>query len=152
MSISFSKKISCFILVKSFFDSVKAGDIEELLKVKKVVGKDKELSFFNWGRNAFYALFKGLPYKTIHFPAFICSVTTDAALAAGKKVKLLEVNKETFNLDIKNLKGKKIKCLVALHAFGNPIDVLRIKKVLPKAFIIEDCAHGLFSEIKGNAS
>jgi len=149
MSIDLSEKISCFSLLKSFFDPVKTDDIQELLKVKGIVSKDKELTFFNWGRNALFALFKSLPYKTIHFPAFICSVTTEAALAAGKKVKLLEVDKETFNLDINNLKNKKIKCLVVLHAFGNPIDVLKIKKILPKTFIIEDCAHSLFSKIGG---
>lgn len=148
MSIDLAEKISYFSLLKSILTPINFYDIEILLKNKNVIEKNKKVIFFNWGRNALFALFKQLPFKTIHFPAFICSVTTDAALAAGKKVELIDVDKETFNLDINKLKNKNIDCLLVLHAFGNPIDVERVKKILPKAYVIEDCAHAFFSKIK----
>jgi len=122
---------------------------ELMLKRAGIIRKEWYATYFNWGRNALYALFKRLPYTTIHFPAFTCPVLTDAALAAGKKVELLEVELETYNLKIGNLPNKDLECLVVVHTFGNPVDIGQIRKRHPKTFIIEDCAHAIFSEVGG---
>jgi dTDP-4-amino-4,6-dideoxygalactose transaminase len=122
---------------------------EEALRQAGIIRGQWQASYFNWGRNALYGLFKQLPYKTIHFPAFTCPVLTDAAEAAGKKVELLEVDPETFNLDFGKLPKKPPECLVAVHTFGNPVDMKELRRKYPKAFIVEDCAHALFSKIRG---
>lgn len=140
------EKVSLSSYWQAFF--YKSKDPYKALKKLDIVKNNWHKYYFNFGRNALYFLFKNLPYKTIHFPAFTCSVLTDAAIMAGKKIVLLEVDKQTFNLDLKKL-PKSMECLVAVHTFGNPIDIPKIKKANPKTFIIEDCAHALFSKIKG---
>lgn len=126
---------------------VKTKSPVEALKDVSLIKDNWQVNYFNWGRNALYTLFKKLPYKTIHLPAFTCPVLTDAVLASNKKVELLKVDLETFNLDFNKLPKKAPECLVAVHTFGNPIDIGLLKKHYPKAFIIEDCAHSLFSKI-----
>ncbi len=106
-------------------------------------------NYFNWGRNALYYLFKSLPYTTITFPAFTCPTLIEAAEKAGKKVVLTEINLDTFNLDIDKIPAST-KCLVVVHTFGNPVDIRKIRRKSGfKIFIIEDCAHAIFSQIKG---
>lgn len=123
------------------------GSPEKTLRQQRIICGLWHASYFNWGRNALYALFKRLPFEKIHFPAFTCPVLTGAAEAAGKKVELLEVDPETFNLDFGKLPKKPPKCLVVVHTFGNPVDIKKIRQKYPKTFIIEDCAHALFSKI-----
>ena len=121
----------------------------QALEEAGIITKSWHDNYFNWGRNALYFLFKNLPFKTIHFPAFSCPVLTAAAQAAGKQICLLEVDLNSFNLDFEKLPKKNIECLVVIHTFGNPLDISLLRKRYPKAFIIEDCAHAIFSKING---
>lgn len=132
---------------------IKDKAINKINKINKNNKNKWQPYYFNWGRNALFFLFKNLPFKKISFPAFTCPTLTEAAEAAGKEIELLEINPKTFNLDLEKLKGKrkKIECLVAVHTFGNPLDIKKIKKILPKTLIIEDCAHALFSQIKNKS-
>lgn len=122
----------------------------EVLQQENIIRGRWNFSYFNWGRNGLYALFKSLPYRTIHFPAFTCSVLTDAALAAGKKVILVEVDLQTYNLDFDKLPKKEPECLVVVHTFGNPVKISELRKIFPHTFLIEDCAHALFALINHN--
>ena len=140
------EKISAGNLIKALIS--KPVLLEQVLEEAGVIIKGEwHFSSFNWGRNALYALLKSLPFKTIHFPAFTCPVLTEAALAADKKVELLEVDLDTFNLDFEKLPAKNPECLAAVHTFGNPIDISQLRKRYPKTYIIEDCAHAIFSKI-----
>ena len=139
------EKVSILDLINSLVG--RAVSPEAVLRQSGIIRSRWQVSYFNWGRNALFALFKHLPYKTIHFPAFTCPVLTDAAEAAGKKVELLEVDPQTFNIDLKNLPKKAPECLVVVHTFGNPVDSKRIRLKYPKTFLVEDCAHALFSRI-----
>ncbi|MFC1711802.1 DegT/DnrJ/EryC1/StrS family aminotransferase [Patescibacteria group bacterium] len=103
--------------------------------------------YFNWGRNALYYLFKNLKYQEIVFPSFTCPTLIQVAQKAGKKVILTEIDLETFNLDINKIPSNT-KCLVVVHTFGNPVDIKKIKDRFPKIYVIEDCAHALFSRRK----
>lgn len=119
----------------------------ELLKKEGIIKGKWYPYYFNWGRNALFFLFQKLPFKKISFPAFTCPTLTAAAEAAGKEIELLEIDLATFNLDMEKLRDRKIECLVVVHTFGNPLDIKKIRKILPQVFIIEDCAHALFSQI-----
>jgi len=121
----------------------------ELIQPKLGLSLSWQPSYFNWGRNALYYLFKSLPYKEITFPAFTCPTLIKAAEQAGKKVILTEVDLKTFNIDINKIPSKT-KCLVVVHTFGNPVEIIKIKEKFKEIFIIEDCAHALFSKVKNN--
>ncbi|PIS09369.1 hypothetical protein COT75_01685 [Candidatus Beckwithbacteria bacterium CG10_big_fil_rev_8_21_14_0_10_34_10] len=120
-----------------------------LLKKRLKLGTNWKESYFNWGRNALYYLFQSLPYKTITFPGFTCPTLVKSAEKAGKKIILTEVNLDTFNLDIEKI-PINTQCLVVIHTFGNPVDISQIRKKVKKVFIIEDCAHALFSKVGKN--
>lgn len=70
-------------------------------------------------------------------------------LNSGLKPKLVEPNIDTYNLDaegiLKNI-TKKTKAILALHLYGKPCEIDKIKKICDdkKIFLIEDCAqaHG----------
>ncbi len=139
------EKISFIDLIKSLLR--KESNVAALLNSHLGISNTWHAYTFDWGRNALYALFKNLPYKIIHFPAYTCPVLTGAARAANKQVVLIDVDPATYNLDISLLAGKKIECMVAVHTFGNPVDIKKIRKMLPNTYIVEDCAHALFSKI-----
>lgn len=119
----------------------------ELLQRKLEIKSQWKANYFSWGRNGLYYLFKNLSYKKITFPAFTCPTLVEAAEKAGKIVVLTEIDLETFNLDIDKI-SNDTQCLFVVHTFGNPINILKIRKKISKnVFVIEDCAHGLFSRI-----
>lgn len=138
------KKIPLSLFVKAIIS--KTSEPEKALREIGFIRGDWHITGFDWGRNALYAFFAKISFKTIHFPAFTCPALTEAALAAGKRVELLEADLDTFNIDLNKLPEFSPECLVAVHTFGNPINMEFIRKKYPKAFIVEDCAHALFSK------
>jgi len=142
-----SLKIKSADLIREIFNQQKL-DPFLLLKKKLKLDSKWQANYFNWGRNAFYYLFKSLPFKSITFPAFTCPTLTEAAEKAGKKVILTEIDLKTFNLEINEIPFET-ECLVAVHTFGNPVDIKAIRGAQSKIFIIEDCAHALFSQLRG---
>jgi len=76
-----------------------------------------------------------------------CS-TINAILHAGAKPVLLDINKNTINLnenEIENKITKKTKCLVVVHFAGLPCKMDVIMKIAKKnnLKVIEDCAHAV---------
>lgn len=102
--------------------------------------------YFNWGRNALYYLFKTLPYETIAFPAFTCPTLSQAAEKAGKKILLIECDLNTMNIDVCKI-PIEVECLVAVHTFGNPLNIAAIRSKHKNLYVIEDCAHALYTKI-----
>jgi dTDP-4-amino-4,6-dideoxygalactose transaminase len=146
-----SEKIKLIDLINSLISESKVFPFE-LLQRKLNLSTNWQENYFSWGRNAFYYLFKSLPFKALTLPAFTCPTLTEAAEKANKKVVLTEIDLESFNLDINKI-PPKTECLVVVHTFGNPVNVGEIRKKFrqkrtgKKLFIIEDCAHALFSKI-----
>lgn len=141
------EKIGCFDLITAFLKKSKTSPYR-LLKKDLFISGDWQENYLDWGRNALFCLFKKLDYKKIAFPAFTCPTLTQAAEAAGKKVDLLEVDLNTFNLDIDKI-PRETECLVVVHTFGNPVNIDSIRKKFNNLFILEDCAHALFSKMGG---
>tara|TARA_R110002074_G_scaffold402324_1_gene607082 strand:- start:151137 stop:152288 length:1152 start_codon:yes stop_codon:yes gene_type:complete len=83
-----------------------------------------------------------------------CTATNWPALANGLRLKWVDVDPETCNMDLDDLERKitsKTKVIILVHWGGNPIDLDRVKEIQEKAqkmfgfkpAVIEDCAHAM---------
>ena len=77
------------------------------------------------------------------------AATVASIINVGAKPVIIDIDKDTFNLNINLLKkafSRKTKAIIAVHIYGNPCEITKIKKFAKqhKIFLIEDCsqAHG----------
>jgi len=93
--------------------------------------------------------------------ALTCTASNFPILANGLKIKWVDIDKTTLNMDLDDLERKitrKTKAIVLVHWGGYPNDLDRIKSIQEKAkklygfkpAVIEDCAHAFGSKYKGN--
>jgi dTDP-4-amino-4,6-dideoxygalactose transaminase len=150
-------RVSPGTLCRAVFNCVKGKNdtyVSRYLYDSGIVEKGKNLAFFNYGRNALYLLFqRKFAGKEIIFPAFICPTVIVAAVKAGVKPNLMDVNLEDFNLDINNVPGEELARADALfinHTFGVPADMDEILKRTQQRpiYLIEDVAQALFARYK----
>ncbi|MCD6220853.1 DegT/DnrJ/EryC1/StrS family aminotransferase, partial [bacterium] len=80
---------------------------------------------------------------------FTFTATGDAILRSGATPLFVDVNLDTFNIDIEKIEevlnseySSKIVGILPVHLFGNPCEIGEIKKIAEKynLFIVEDCA------------
>lgn len=69
------------------------------------------------------------------------------------KIKWADINKDDFTIDVEHVKkliNKKTKAIVAVHLYGLPCEIIKLKKLCKqkKIYLIEDCAQSLGSKIK----
>jgi len=92
--------------------------------------------------------------------ALTCTASNWPILANGLKIKWVDIDEKTLNMDLDDLERKispKTKVIIAVHWGGYPLDLDRLKKIQDKSFelygfrpaIIEDGAHSFGSEYKG---
>lgn len=88
-----------------------------------------------------------------------CTATNWPILANNMRIKWVDVDPNTCNMDLDDLERKitrKTKAIMIVHWGGYPLDLDRIKQIQEKAFsvfgfkpiIIEDCAHAFGSTYK----
>lgn len=131
-------------------------EMEEMTikKIGNIYGVDKNSVFLtNTGRTALYLILRALNLKKgarIGVQLFSCPVVFEAIIQVGYKPVFLEIDSNTFTLDIIQLKSleKKIDALIVIHTFGNPADMNSILNIMKDKPIIEDCAHGIYSKYK----
>ena len=87
-------------------------------------------------------------------PAVTFIATSNACLHAGLKVKFVDVDEKTYNLDPNEIEKhitKNTRCIIPVHAFGMPCDMERIMDIAVKynLRIIEDCAEAHFAKTGG---
>ena len=93
--------------------------------------------------------------------ALTCTASNFPILANGLKIKWVDIDEKTLNMDLDDLERKitrKTKAIVLVHWGGYPNDLDRIKSIQEKAkklygfkpAVIEDCAHAFGSKYKGN--
>lgn len=87
-------------------------------------------------------------------PAITFIATSNACLHAGLKVKFVDVDERTYNLDpyeIEKHITKNTRCIIPVHAFGMPCDMKRIMDIAVKynLRVIEDCAEAHFAKTDG---
>ncbi len=78
--------------------------------------------------------------------------TAEAAISNSMKIVFCDINLDDYTINIEDLKKKitkKTKCIIPVHLYGNPADMLEIKKIAKdkKIKIIEDCAQAHGSKI-----
>ena len=81
-------------------------------------------------------------------PVFTCTATNIPLLYIGAKIKFVDVDPQTMNLDINDLKkkiSKKTKAIVCVHYGGIPCNMHEINKLAKKfkVKVIEDAAQAL---------
>ena len=90
-----------------------------------------------------------------------CTATNWPIVANGFKVKLVDVDLNTCNIDLNDLEKKitsKTKVIMVVHWGGYPVDLDRLKEIQDNAeekygfrpVVIEDCAHAFGSTYKGS--
>ena len=92
--------------------------------------------------------------------ALTCTATNFPILANNFKIKWVDIDPETLNMDLDDLARKitpKTKVIFVVHWGGYPIDLDRLAEIQNQAYhlygfkpaIIEDCAHAMGSKYKG---
>ena len=90
-------------------------------------------------------------------PALTCFATTSSILANNCKLRWLDVDLDTGNICLKDLKNKlneKTKVIYLVHWGGNPVDLDEVDKICCehhdrygfKPMVVEDCAHSFGAE------
>ena len=93
-------------------------------------------------------------------PAHTCFATTAAILANKVNIRWLDVDMETANIDLKDLKTKlneHTKVIYLVHWGGTPVDLDGLRELQEyskqrfgfKPMIVEDCAHAFGAEYNG---
>ena len=89
-----------------------------------------------------------------------CTATNWPILANGLKIKWVDIDPTTLNMDLDDLARKitpKTKVIMLVHWGGYPMNLDKVKEIQDKAFsmygfkplVIEDCAHAFGSKYKG---
>jgi len=84
-----------------------------------------------------------------------CTATNWPILANGGKIKWVDVDPGTCNIDLDDLEAKiseKTKAVIVVHWGGYPVDIDRLNKIAGRfgVPVIEDCAHSFGSSYKGD--
>jgi len=93
--------------------------------------------------------------------ALTCTASNWPVLANGMKIKWVDIDPKTLNMDLDDLERKitsKTKAIMLVHWGGYPNDLDRVKEIQQKCkeihgfkpVVIEDCAHSMGSKYKGN--
>lgn len=108
-----------------------------------------------------FAMWRGIQEgDEVLAPALTCSATNWPILLNGLKIKWVDVDPTTMNIDLDDLARKitpKTKLIVLVHWGGYPVDLDRLKQIQENARkmygsapeIIEDCAHSFGSKFNG---
>jgi dTDP-4-amino-4,6-dideoxygalactose transaminase len=92
--------------------------------------------------------------------ALTCTATNWPILANGMKIKWVDIDPATLNMDLDDLSRKitsTTKVIMIVHWGGYPIDLDKLKAIQDNAYalygfkpaIIEDCAHAIGAKYKG---
>jgi len=92
--------------------------------------------------------------------AMTCTASNWPILANGLRIKWVDIDPTTLNMDLDDLERKitsKTKAIIVVHWGGYPVDLDRLKEIQNKAYqlhgfkpaVIEDGAHSFGSEYKG---
>lgn len=89
-----------------------------------------------------------------------CFATNASIMNNGVKIKWVDVDNKTGNIDLDDLKNKiskKTKVIVIVHFGGNPVDLNKVRSIQEYAqekygfrpIVVEDCAHAFGATFNG---
>ncbi|MCM1235852.1 MAG: DegT/DnrJ/EryC1/StrS family aminotransferase [Ruminococcus flavefaciens] len=87
-------------------------------------------------------------------PAVTFIATSNACIHAGLKVKFVDVDERTYNINPNEIEKhitENTKCIIPVHTFGMPCDMEKIMEIALKynLRVVEDCAEAHFAKVKG---
>ena len=149
----------------------KGGAVEKLEEeFKKYLGVKHAVSF-NSGRSSLLAILNSSGLEKddeVLLQAFTCNAAVNPVIwarrsqgydgQAGLKPIYVDVDEETFNIDIEDLRrtlrqaqGKRPRVLMVQHTFGLPANMDEVLRVCQEnnLILLEDCAHSLGATYKG---
>ena len=113
----------------------------------------------NSATSALYAILSSLNLDKKKRKAIISPVTNPGSITPlailGFKIEILDSDKDSFNISVKNLKKKILKTdakvLVITHYGGIPIDLKKVREICNKRkiYLIEDCSQSHGAKING---
>jgi dTDP-4-amino-4,6-dideoxygalactose transaminase len=83
------------------------------------------------------------------------TATVDAIARAGAKPVFVDINPETYNIDVNKIEGKitsRTKAIIPVHLYGQPADMEPILKIAKKynLFVVEDACQSHGAEYNGS--
>ena len=102
----------------------------------------------NSGTDALYLALRALgvgPGDEVIVPPFTFIATTETVSAVGAVPVFVDVDAETFNLDLDAVEraiGPRTKAIIPVHLFGQPVNMERLMTIARASnlWVIEDCA------------
>lgn len=87
-------------------------------------------------------------------PAITFISTSNAVLHVGLKVKFVDVDPKTYNMDAGQIEKhitENTRCIVPVHTFGMPCDMEAIMEIANRHHlkVVEDCAEAHFAKVNG---
>ncbi len=110
---------------------------------------------FNSGRTSLMAILGGLEVKgEVLLQAFTCNAAANPVQWSRLKPVFVDCNENDFNMNPEDLERKissESRIVMVQHTFGLPADIEKIKRIAKEKnlVLIEDCAHSLGAEYKG---
>lgn len=109
------------------------------------------------GRHAIILALKTLelaPPDNILIPSYVCDCVADAISEYGIEFKCYDVSKSTLSVDLEDVRASidnNTKAILIVHYFGFANSIEEVKNLTNERgiFLIEDCAHALFSSYSG---
>ena len=94
------------------------------------------------------------PGDEVIIPAMTFCATANAVIHAGATPVLVDVQPDTFNIDIDDVRRKltpRTKAVIPVHFAGRPCDMTNLLRVVRDhdLQIIEDCAHAIEADYEG---
>jgi len=121
-------------------------------KMAKFIGVDGAVAT-NTGTSALHLSLLAIGIKKgdhVAIPSYVCTALLNAVKYVGAHPTLVDIDPETYNIDISNLKKKvkkSTKAIILPHLFGLPADIDEIMSLgIP---VIEDCAQAIGAVYKG---
>ncbi|MCS6943766.1 MAG: DegT/DnrJ/EryC1/StrS family aminotransferase [Geminocystis sp.] len=119
-------------------------------------GKSNGVFHFFKGRVALYAILKAMGIgegDEVILPGFTCIVVPNAIVYLGAKPVYVDINPDTYNIDVSKIEGKiteKTKAIIAQHTFGIPAEMDKILGLAKKynLYVVEDSCHAMGSRYK----
>ena len=155
-----TQKEDIILALKLLFSPKKWQIGKETKKLEKAFKSyfqsDYAVSFLS-ARTSLWAILNALGVKEndeILLQAYTCVVVPNAIISLGAKPVWVDINQETFNMDVDDFEKKiteKTKAVVVQYTFGQAAEIKKIIKIAKKynLFVIEDCAQALGGEYQG---
>jgi dTDP-4-amino-4,6-dideoxygalactose transaminase len=94
------------------------------------------------------------PSGTVAFPGYACMDLTTAALGAGMRVRLYDIDPSSLSADLDSVRKtitRGVDAIVVAHLYGYPADVLGVQEVAAEygVPVIEDAAQGAGGTLRG---